>query len=127
MLQVGSSLRVIDNSGAKIAQCIHIITPYKSNFACIGDLILVSIRRVRKNRADTIKISKGKIFRAVILRTKKFNNYVRGNKYKFLENGAVLLTSQNKLVATRIFGPITKNFRYTKYLKLLIVSSGIIS
>jgi len=127
MLQVGSSLKVIDNSGAKMAQCIHILTPYKSDFAYIGDLILVSIRKVRKNRADTVKIAKGKIFRAIVLRTKKLNNYIRGNKYKFLENGVVLLTNQNKLVATRILGPITKNFRYTKYLKLLIVSAGIIT
>jgi large subunit ribosomal protein L14 len=126
MLQIGSSVKVIDNSGAKIAQCIHVITPYKSDFACIGDLILISIRKVRKNRADITKISKGKIFRAIVLRTKKFNCYIRGNKYKFLENGVVLLTNQNKLVATRIFGPVTKNFRYTKYLKLLIVSAGII-
>jgi len=126
MIQVGSYLNVIDNSGAKTAYCIRIITCYKAKYAGIGDTILVSIKKVRKHRRDTTKMTKGKIFKALILRVKVNKKNLVGNSYRFLENACILLTRQNKLVATRILGLITKDFRYTKFTRLLILSAGIV-
>ena len=125
MIQIGSSLNIIDNSGAKTGFCIRVITKYKAQYAGIGDTVLVSIKKVRRKRRDLTKMAKGKIFKALILRvkgTKKKN----GNSYKFLENAAILLTKQNKLVGTRILGLITKEFRYTKFTRLLILSAGVV-
>ena len=126
MIQVGSSLNIIDNSGAKIGSCIKIITKYKAQYAGVGDTILVSIKKVRKKRRAIIKMTKGKLFKALILRVKINNKKKNGNTYKFLENSAILLTKQNKLVGTRILGLITKDFRYTKFTRLLILSAGVI-
>lgn len=126
MIQVGSYLNIIDNSGAKEAFCIKIITEHKAQYAGIGDTVLVSIKKVRKKRRDPLKMTKGKIFKALILRVKKQTKKVTGNSFRFLENSAILMTRQNKLVATRILGLITKEFRYTKFTRLLILSAGIV-
>ena len=126
MIQVGSSLNIIDNSGAKTAYCIRVITKHKAQYAGIGDTVLVSIKSVRKKRRDPLKMTKGKIFKALILRVKIYTRKINGNSYKFLENAAILMTKQNKLVATRVLGLITKEFRYTKFTRLLILSAGIV-
>lgn len=126
MIQIGSSLNIIDNSGAKTAYCIRVITGYKAKYAGIGDTVLVSIKKVRKNRRDPIKIAKGKLFKALILRVKVNTKKLNGNTYKFLENSAILMTKQNKLIGTRILGIITKEFRYTKFARLLILSAGVV-
>lgn len=126
MIQIGSSLNIIDNSGAKLGYCIRIITGYKAQYAGIGDTVLVSIKKVRRNRRDLTKVAKGKIFKALILRVKVNTKKNSGNSYKFLENAAILLTKQNKLIGTRILGLITKEFRYTKFTRLLILSAGIV-
>jgi large subunit ribosomal protein L14 len=126
MIQAGSFLNIIDNSGAKVAFCIRVITKHKAQYAGIGDTVLVSIKRVRKKRRDPLKMTKGKIFKALILRVKVGTKKLNGNSYNFLENAAILMTRQNKLVATRILGLITKDFRYTKFIRLLILSAGIV-
>jgi large subunit ribosomal protein L14 len=126
MIQIGSSLNIIDNSGVKNAMCIRIITQHKAKYAGIGDTILVSVKKLRKKRRDSLKITKGKIFKAIILRVKINIKKINGNSYKFLENSAILMTKQNKLVGTRILGLITKDFRYTKFTRLLILSAGIV-
>jgi large subunit ribosomal protein L14 len=126
MIQIGSSLNIIDNSGAKTGFCIRVITKYKAQYAGIGDTVLVSIKKVRRKRRDLTKMAKGKIFKALILRVKVGTKKKNGNSYKFLENAAILLTKQNKLVGTRILGLITKEFRYTKFTRLLILSAGVV-
>jgi len=126
MIQVGSSLNIIDNSGAKMGSCIRVITGYKAQYAGIGDTVLVSIKKVRKKRRDIVKMTKGKIFKALILRVKVGTKKMNGNIYKFLENSAILMTKQNKLVGTRVLGLITKEFRYTKFTRLLILSAGVV-
>jgi large subunit ribosomal protein L14 len=127
MIQVGSFLNVIDNSGAKLVQCIRVITAHKAQYAKIGDTILVSVKKVRKRRRDPLKMTKGKIFKALILRVKVITKKISGNSYKFLENAAILMSKQNnKLVGTRVLGLITKEFRYTKFTRLLILSAGIV-
>lgn len=126
MIQVGSYLKVVDNSGAKIVQCIHIITNYKSKYAKVGDLILVSIKKVRRNRRDPEKISKGKIFKSLILHTKSITQNKHGGTFSFLSNTCILMTKQNKLIATRILHAVIKNFRFTKFMKILILATGVL-
>jgi large subunit ribosomal protein L14 len=126
MIQNGSYLNVIDNSGAKTIFCIKVLSGYKRRYAGIGDLIVVSIKSLRTKRRSTSKTKKGEIYRALIIRTKVFNNQFSGNKVSFFENSAVLLNKQNKFIGTRVFGSVPKLFRYTKHLKIIFLSSGVI-
>lgn len=126
MIQIGTRLKVLDNSGAKIVGCIHIITHYKSKYAKIGDLILVSIKKVRSKRRDPVKIAKGKIFKALIVHTRLFKKGNLLSNTSYFSNACILLTKQNKLVATRILCAVSRNFRYTKFLKILILTMGVI-
>ena len=127
MIQKGSSINVIDNSGAKESICINIVGGYRKRYARIGDTVIVSIRKLRLKKRATLKIKKGEIFKGLVVRTKSFSNVNKKESVAFLENSIILLSLQNKLVGTRIFGGVLKSFRYTKYLKILSISSGIIN
>jgi len=127
MIQIGTMLNVIDNSGAKKAYCIKIIQGYKKRYARLGDLILVSIKMLRKKRRSLSKVKKGEMYRALIVRTKHKNPSLSADNFYFLENSIILFTKQNKFLGTRVFGAISKNFRYTKYMRLIAMSSGFIS
>jgi len=124
MINVGSKLNIIDNSGAKEAVCIRVISPYKTLVSGIGNVILVTIKKVKRNRKDPEKIMKGKMFRALVLRVKGNTSVNSSIKFSYLENSAVLLTEQEKLVGSRVIGVVNKHFRYTKYLKILILATG---
>ena len=127
MIQIGTTLNVIDNSGAKKAYCIKIIQGYKKRYAKLGDIILVSIKMLRKKRRSLSKVKKGEMYRALIVRTKSKNPILSSDNFYFLENSIILFTKQNKFLGTRVFGAISKNFRYTKYMRLIAMSSGFIS
>jgi len=123
MIQINTNLNVIDNSGAKVAYCIGL--GLKKKFASTGDIIVVSIKNLRNKRKLSSKVLKGDILHALIVRTKfvKFNKFT-GDSFYFKENAVVLLTRQNKFLFTRIFGVIPNYFRYSKYLRILSMSSG---
>jgi len=125
MISIGTRLRIIDNSGAREAECIRVISPYKATTSSIGHTVLLTIKKVKKSRKDPEKIIKGKLFRALVLRAKGYITPNSTIKTAFLENSAILLTEHEKLVGSRIVGVVNKHFRYTKYLKLLIVSTGV--
>lgn len=128
MIQNGTYLNVQDNSGARLVQCIKISKGYKSRYSSIGDLILVSIKKLRTKRRLLSKVKKGEIFKALIIRTKtKFKTLNNGNFQSFTENSVVLLNKQNKLIGTRIFGFVPKKLRYTKFFRLISLSSGVFS
>jgi large subunit ribosomal protein L14 len=124
MVQVGSTVNVIDNCGAKKAYCIRIIQNSKKKSAHIGDLILVVVKALRKKRRSFSKVKKGEIYTALIVRTKKKMGYPFSDEFFSLENSVVLLNKQQKFVGTRIFGPIPKIFRSTKYMRIFSLSSG---
>jgi large subunit ribosomal protein L14 len=127
MITQGTYLSVVDNSGAKKAYCIKIIKGYKSRYAFLGDIILVSIHKLRAHRKSFSKVKTGELYKAIIVRTKfKKLNYC-GDSYQFLDNAIVLLNKQNKFIGTRVFGTIPKFFRYTKYMRLVSISSGLVS
>jgi len=126
MIQKGTYLNVQDNSGARLVQCIKISKGYRSRYAFIGDLILVSIKKLRTKRRLLSKVKKGEVLKALIIRiktnSKTLNN---GNFNFFFENSVVLLNKQNKLMGTRIFGLVPKKLRYTKFFRLISLSSGV--
>jgi len=126
MIQVGTYLNVVDNSGAKKACCIKVLSGFRSRYAYTGDTILVSIKSLRLKRRTSIRAKKGKIFKALIIRTKKEVKSIFIDRAQFLENAVLLLNKQNKLLATRIFGVVPKFLRYTKFSRLIAVAAGVI-
>jgi len=126
MIQKGSVLKIIDNSGAKLGCCIKIPTGYKQRYAVLGDIILVSIKKLRSKRRETLKIKKGELHPALIIKTNKINVTSNGDTNIFAENAVILLKKQAKFLGTRVFGGVPKNFRYTKFLKIISLASGVL-
>jgi|JI91814CRNA_FD_contig_81_421020_length_737_multi_5_in_0_out_0_1 large subunit ribosomal protein L14 len=126
MIQKGTYFKVVDNSGAKKACCIHVSGGYRKRYGKTGDVIVVSIKSLRAKRREVSKIKKGDVVKALIVKTKVFRPSYSNEAVSFFENSVVLLNPQNKLLGTRIFGPIEKFFRYTKYLRILSLASGVL-
>ncbi len=126
MIQKGTILNVVDNSGAKKVSCIHLCQGYQRRYARVGDIIIASVKSVRSKRREKAKINKGDVVRALVVKTKALSSSYSGDKLSFFENSVILLNNQNKILGTRVFSPIMKSFRYTKYLRLLSLGSGII-
>lgn len=123
MIHLETKLKIKDNTGVKIGQCIKI---YKKKTGTIGDLILISVKSLRLNKKKKIKINKGDLLKALIIQTKYSVKNTIGNYIKFDNNCVVILNNQNKLMGTRILGPITSEFRKKKQFKILSLSSYIL-
>ena len=124
MIQKGSYLNVIDNSGAKKAVCIQVLFGYRRRYAYVGDIVVVSIKSLRSKRKFASKTKKGEVYRALVVRTKIDSRSFLGDRTTFLENSIILLNKQNKFLGTRVFGSLSKEFRFTKYLKILSLATG---
>jgi large subunit ribosomal protein L14 len=123
MIQSGTYLNVIDNSGAKIVYCIKLINSgYRQRYGYVGSVILVSIKSIKYSK--NIKVKKGEMCKALIVRTTQHNFNVASNYRKFLKNDAILLNKKNKLMGTRIFGTLPKTIKSTKYSKMLFLCQG---
>jgi len=125
MIQKGTILKVIDNSGAKNVCCIRIVSNLKYRYAYTGDILLVSIKKLRAKRRFASKVKKGQLIRALVVRTKKKTSYFSGDNLSFFENSVILLKKNNKLVGTRIFGLLPRLLRYSQYMRLLSLCAGI--
>lgn len=126
MIQKGTYLNIVDNSGAKLAYCIHNITNPTCRYAYLGDIILVSIKKLRVKRRYASKIKKGALAYGLIVRTKIFRNSYFGDRLKFYENSIILFFKKTyNLIGTRIFGLLPKTFRFTQYLRILSICTGI--
>lgn len=126
MLQKGTYVNVVDNSGAKIAACIHNLSNPRGRYAIIGHIILVSIKKLRIKRRFASKIKKGALAYGLIVRTKTFRNSFFGDKLKFYENSIILFFKKTyNLIGTRIFGLLPKFFRFTQFMKILSICTGI--
>jgi large subunit ribosomal protein L14 len=125
MIQIGTNVIVSDNSGARKAMCIGLYNGFQSSFAGIGDIVLVTIKRLRAKRRNLSKAKKGSMYKALVIRVKVINKSYNSS-YHFNENSVVLLNQKNKLLGTRIFGALSKKFRYTKFSKLITLSSGLL-
>jgi len=126
MIQKGTYLNVVDNSGAKKACCIHVSGGYRNRYGRTGDVVIVSIKSLRSKRREVSKIKKGDILRGLIVKTKIYKPSYSNESVSFFENAIVLLNNQNKLLGTRVFGAVLKTFRYTKHLRILSLASGVI-
>tara|TARA_B100000029_G_scaffold32310_1_gene30857 strand:+ start:8478 stop:8837 length:360 start_codon:yes stop_codon:yes gene_type:complete len=117
-----SNLFVADNSGARKIQCIKVLGGSKRRFASIGDIIVVSI----KDAIPRGKVKKGDVYKAVVVRTKKDFMRPDGTIIRFDRNAAVLLDKQEEPIATRIFGPVTRELRTKKFMKIISLAPEVI-
>lgn len=124
MIQVQSLLNISDNSGCKLGRCIKIIHGYKNRWSSCGDLILLSIQKLKKGRKT--KIQKGELIQGVILRTKSKFRKNNTNFIKFNENSVGLVNKQFRPIGTRILGPVLRELRKSKFMKLASLSEGFI-
>ena len=122
MIQMQSNLFVADNSGARRIQCIKVLGGSKRRFASIGDIIVVSI----KDAIPRGKVKKGELFKAVVVRTKKNFNRTDGTSIRFDKNAVVLLDKQEEPIATRIFGPVTRELRTKKFMKIISLAPEVL-
>ncbi len=122
MIQMQSNLDVADNSGAKRVQCIKVLGGSKRRFATVGDVIVVSI----KEAAPRAKVKKGDVHRAVIVRTAKEIRRIDGSSIRFDRNAAVLINKQGEPIGTRIFGPVTRELRAKKFMKIVSLAPEVL-
>lgn len=121
MIHTQTKLKVIDNSGAKKVQAIKI---YRGRFGQIGDIIQISVQQVQSKLK--LKITKGSMWKALIVRTKTNHKNVLTNYLSFDENSVILLNNQHVPLASRILGPIPMHLRNQKQVKILSVASTLI-
>ena len=122
MIQMQSNLFVADNSGARKIQCIKVLGGSKRRSASIGDVIVVSI----KDAIPRAKVKKGDVYKAVVVRTSKDFKRNDGTTIRFDKNAAVLLDKQEEPIATRIFGPVTRELRSKKFMKIISLAPEVI-
>jgi len=122
MIQMQSNLFVADNSGARRIQCIKVLGGSKRKSASIGDIIVVSI----KDAIPRAKVKKGDVYKAVIVRTSKDFQRNDGTCIRFDKNAAVLLDKQEEPIATRIFGPVTRELRSKKFMKIISLAPEVL-
>lgn len=117
-----SNLEVADNSGARRVQCIRILGGSKRRWATVGDVIVVSV----KEAIPRGRVKKGDVHRAVIVRTAKEIRRVDGTTIRFDRNAAVLLNNANEPIGTRIFGPVTRELRARRYMKIISLAPEVL-
>jgi len=122
MIQTETRLRVADNSGAKLIQCIKVLGGTRRRYATVGDIIVVSVKEAMPNS----KVKKGDVMKAVIVRTKKEIARPDGSYIKFDDNSAVLITQQNEPVGTRIFGPVARELRAKNFMKIVSLAPEVL-
>nr|YP_009495395.1 ribosomal protein L14 [Cylindrotheca closterium]AWQ64042.1 ribosomal protein L14 [Cylindrotheca closterium] len=108
MIQQQTILKVADNSGAKTVKCIKVLGGFKKRYAKLGDIVVVSVQQLRNKSKKTSKVSKGEVFRALVVRTKKKYRKKDGSSFFLQENAVALINKQGNPIGTRILGPIPK-------------------
>ena len=122
MIQMQSNLFVADNSGARKLQCIKVLGGSKRRFASIGDIIVVSI----KDALPRAKVKKGDVYKAVVVRTSKDFKRPDGTAIRFDKNAAVLINKDGEPIGTRIFGPVTRELRAKKFMKIISLAPEVL-
>ncbi len=122
MVQQETNLVVADNSGAKKIRCIKVLGGSGRRYASVGDLIVVSVKAALPNAG----VKKGDVSRAVVVRTKKEIRRKDGSYIRFDENAAVLLNQQNEPRGTRIFGPVARELRDKKFMKIISLAPEVL-
>jgi large subunit ribosomal protein L14 len=122
MIQMRSILDVADNSGAKSVQCIKVLGGSRRRYASLGDVIVVSI----KEALPGAKVKKGDTAKAVVVRTKREQSRADGSYIKFDANSAVLINPQLEPIGTRIFGPVARELRAKKFMKIISLAPEVV-
>ncbi|NRA35314.1 MAG: 50S ribosomal protein L14 [Polyangiaceae bacterium] len=122
MIQAFSRLDVADNSGAKVVMCIKVLGGSRRRYAAVGDIIVVSVKEAMPNS----KVRKGEVTKAVVVRTKKIVRRMDGSYVRFDTNSAVLLNAQKEPVGTRIFGPVARELRAKKFMKIVSLAPEVV-
>ena len=122
MIQMQTSLRVADNTGAKRLMCIKVLGGSKRRYATIGDIVVASVKEALPNS----RIKQGEVVRAVIVRTSKELGRPDGTYIKFDENAAVLIDNKKEPIGTRIFGPVGRELRARQFIKILSLAPEVL-
>jgi len=122
MIQMQTNLDVADNSGAKRVQCIKVLGGSHRRYAHIGDIIKVSI----KDAIPRGKVKKGDVYNAVVVRTRSGVRRQDGSLIRFDSNAAVLLNNQLQPIGTRIFGPVTRELRSERFMKIISLAPEVL-
>jgi len=122
MIQVQTHLNVADNSGAKRVQCIRVLGGTRRRYAEVGDIIVVSV----KDALPTSQVKKGTVLRAVVVRTKKEYSRKDGTYIRFSDNAAVLINETGEPRGTRIFGPVARELREKKFMRIVSLAPEVL-
>ncbi len=122
MIQTQSYLEVADNSGARRVMCIKVLGGSHRRYASVGDIIKVTV----KEAIPRGKVKKGQVMTAVVVRTRKGVRRADGSLIKFSDNAAVLLNAQNAPIGTRIFGPVTRELRSERFMKIVSLAPEVL-
>ena len=122
MIQAETNLSIADNSGARRVQCIKVLGGSKRKYASVGDVIVVTV----KEAIPRGRVKKGEILHAVIVRTSKEIRRADGSAIRFDRNAAVLIDKQGEPLGTRIFGPVTRELRAKRYMKIISLAPEVL-
>lgn len=122
MIKAQTLLNVADNSGAKKLYCIKVLGGTRRKYATVGDVIVVSVKESLPNS----KVKKGDVLRAVIVRTIKEIRRQDGSYIRFDDNSAVLISQQNEPIGTRIFGPVARELRSRRFMKIISLAPEVL-
>ena len=122
MIQAETRLTVADNSGAKVLYCIKVLGGSRRRYASIGDIIVVSVKEAIPNA----KVKKGDVLKAVIVRTKKEIRRPDGSYIRFDDNSAVLISGGREPIGTRIFGPVARELRAKRFMKIISLAPEVL-
>jgi large subunit ribosomal protein L14 len=122
MIQMQTELDVADNSGAKIVECIKVLGGSKRRYARVGDIIKITV----KEAIPRGRVKKGEVLFAVVVRTKSGVRRPDGSLIRFDTNAAVLLNAKHEPIGTRIFGPVTRELRTEKFMKIVSLAAEVL-
>ena len=122
MIQMQSNLNVADNSGARRVQCIKVLGGSKRRYAGVGVIIKISVKEAIPNS----RVKKGDVYHAVVVRTKHGVRRGDGSLIRFDNNAAVLLNAQYQPVGTRIFGPVTRELRSERFMRIISLAPEVL-
>jgi large subunit ribosomal protein L14 len=122
MIQQETRLTVADNSGAKMLYCIKVLGGSRRRYARVGDIIVVSVKEAIPNA----KVKKGDVLKAVVVRTKKEIKRPDGSYIRFDDNSAVLINNNREPIGTRIFGPVARELRAKRFMKIISLAPEVL-
>lgn len=122
MIQEETNLTVADNSGAKKIRCIRVLGGHGKRYASVGDLIVITV----KSAIPNAPVKKGKVYKAVVVRTKKEVRRRDGSYIRFDDNAAVILNEKGEPRGTRIFGPVARELREKNYMRIVSLAPEVL-